>query len=235
MNRQSGNALFLILIAVALFATLSYALTQSGRGGGSSDKENAELKAANILSFANTLTYAVQRTLIIAGADITELYFNNDTYEAADGSNFNGTMGTPVDPSLYMFHPQGGGVVPLTFEDATATSCGSCGASRLLGGHFAIRWIAIPGVGTSLPELTLFGAQFSDDVCTAINRKSGISPDIPDATVVGGNYHTNGAAAPTSGGLGGTEVASLSGKTDFCFFTYSTSQRNLFIHVIKEY
>ena len=61
MNNSNGNALFLILIAVALFAALSYAVTQSGRGGGSIDRETAELNAAQIVQYMGAMQSAVQK------------------------------------------------------------------------------------------------------------------------------------------------------------------------------
>ena len=69
MNKQSekGNVLFLILIAVALFAALSYAVTHSSRGGGDVDSDKARLKASQILQWHATLKSEVLRFSLRSG------------------------------------------------------------------------------------------------------------------------------------------------------------------------
>ncbi len=60
--RDSGNVLFLILIAVALFAALAYAVTSSSRsGGGDISKEKASALASQILNHGIAVRTAVTR------------------------------------------------------------------------------------------------------------------------------------------------------------------------------
>lgn len=110
---ERGNALFLILIAVALFAALSYAVTQSGRGSGTIDKEQALISSSQITQFPAAVRTAVTR-MVITGTDVTELDFVNDG-TAADAEVFDTTGGGVVyqDPPGNI-----GGATAWTFLDA---------------------------------------------------------------------------------------------------------------------
>src|SRR5690606_5024544 len=92
---ERGNALFLILIAVALFAALSYAVTQSGRGGGTIDNETALINASQITQFPAAVRTAVTRMVL--------------TGTAVSGLNFDAVGGTGTDVETAVFNPSGGG------------------------------------------------------------------------------------------------------------------------------
>ena len=95
-QHQSGNVLFIILIAVALFAALSFAVTQSGRSGiddGSAEK--AELDQAVIDNYLACINAGTMKLQIIRGCTT----FNYDP--PADWGNEN--------KDCHIFHPEGAG------------------------------------------------------------------------------------------------------------------------------
>lgn len=77
---QAGNVLFLILIAVALFAALSYAVTQSTRsGGGDASSEKSLVSSAALTQYPASIKTAITRMIISSGVDVNYLLFNKPT------------------------------------------------------------------------------------------------------------------------------------------------------------
>lgn len=105
MYNNFGNALFLILVAVALFATLSYAVTQSSRGGGGIEKEQVELDAAVNQQCLASVERGENILKLFSKCDTTEL-----SYELPDGSNDNPSA--PSDESCHLFRTAGAGITP---------------------------------------------------------------------------------------------------------------------------
>ena len=107
-QKESGNVLFLILIAVALFAALSYAVTQSTRSGsGATTNETAGLDAAELVQYPTGVRTAVLR-MVIDGVDPQNLEFNAPS-----------TFGDLTSTEVGVFHPDGGGATYVLPPDAT--------------------------------------------------------------------------------------------------------------------
>ena len=103
-GKQKGSALFLILIAVVLFAALTYAITQSNRGdGASAGRETTSITAAQLVNYAQTLENAVNKLLLRGCAD-TEISFENLFVTGYTNPN------APTNKSCHIKDMAGGGV-----------------------------------------------------------------------------------------------------------------------------
>ena len=140
-RNESGNALFLILIAVALFAALSYAVTQSGRGSGTVDKETALIAAAQITQYPAALRSTVTR-MVITGTGVSAI-----RYDTTSGV---GVFAADGGASTNQAPPGNIGTITLGgLDGATNNAWGYKDTSDALNGYY------ITGVGT---DTTVSGA-----------------------------------------------------------------------------
>jgi len=186
--KEQGNVLFLILIAVALFAALSYAVTQSTRGGGD-NRERPQITAALVSQYFNAIETAITRLKIIKSCDDTELTIENDTYVGGIVGTWAGgqvmlPVGTnpnsPADGSCHVFNPNGGGVSPLVIQDAIEPYPMTGG-----GSSHSVWWgwpapgnpwfitQSVPGVGSSEPDLVGSLLYVPEEVCRSFGVQFG--------------------------------------------------------------
>jgi hypothetical protein len=159
---ERGNVLFLILIAVALFAALSYAVTQSSRtGGGASDGESNLINSAQVTQYPASVRTAIVR-MIIRGIAESQLQFNPPV-----------DFGTLTETRFGVFHPQGGGATYVLAPP------------ELMAGTDQGTWVfssryQIENIGTTVPannsanDVIAFLPNISLPVCQRINRELGI-------------------------------------------------------------
>lgn len=200
LMKQRGNALFLILIAIALFAALSYAITQSGRGsGGGISREQNIIIAARIMEVSNTLRAATTR-LRISGVKTADIKFNSGTWTEAC---------TETDGTC-LFTPEGGGATfPVVGRDIPTEAYDPAHLGDALNVYVPEPGdngtCAIQGAGGPGPDgaLTLMGLR--REVCEAINKGLGITGipaiDVTEMqTTIGDGYYTcNVLGGHTSG------------------------------------
>jgi hypothetical protein len=236
-----GNALFLILIAVALFAALSYAITQSGRGGGSIDNEQSMIDASNMVQYAGQLRQAVTRLKVIGGCSDTQLNFASARW-GTPASYVNAAA--PSDGSCDIFGANGGGV---SWQAPPA----STGATE-----YAVNGgITIYGVGTSVSDtdegskdLALYAWVRNKATCVQINNRMGIANPGGDPPTVSAANGISAIPATTyafrgifdnDNALGvASRAAEISGFPTGCVYCTRASdcpsQKYQFYHVLVE-
>jgi hypothetical protein len=185
---RRGNALFLILIAVALFAALSYAVTQTGRGGGSASREQTALMAAQIAQMGQDVTAAVQR-MILTGTDPNALAFG--AFDLTTYAWIPCTSGAGC-----VFAPDGGGAVlpqlPANSRDhAAAVTFFGPSADISQAYNILSTNVAVKGAGSDTsPDAYLQLGPITQAVCAQINQGLGLGAITPHYTFVAGAPNT---------------------------------------------
>jgi hypothetical protein len=191
MKSQRGNALFLILIAVALFGALSYAITTSSRGGGSSiARETTQLKASQMVQYAQAVRSGVQK-MVLFGTPVASI---NPWWDSGQ--------------ETALFSRAGGGVTKQT------ANVGAAGLPNETADYYFSMPsdnVAVSGVGTAAPEM-LMVVQFRLNaeglsLCQAINNVLKIS-GVP-GSAIGPDWVS---------ALPGTPVACVRNWNDFYIF-----------------
>lgn len=174
-NAEKGNVLFLILIAVALFAALSYVVTQSTRsGGGSTEREKNILSSAQMTQYPTALRTAIIR-MVLGGVSVENIKF-----DAPGTAPF-----TSLSASQLVFHPQGGGA---SFQEGPAdlSASGNTPLPWYYNANFDVPGIGIDGVGGN--DIVAFLPGVSQGVCRQVNENLGISIPTSGSTCTGSGY-----------------------------------------------
>jgi len=176
---ESGNVLFLILIAVALFAALSYVVTSTSRsGGGNVEGEKNAIAAGQLTRYPIVVRTAILR-MKAGGTGDTSVSFDSNTWGHTDYRHT-----PPQTNPNQVFHPAGGGVpferAPAEWLDSNFSAQTQYGAWLFTGS------ICVPGLAQG-DSATCSGAPetyelmsiipfINRSLCVELNRKLGVNP-----------------------------------------------------------
>lgn len=208
-SAENGNVLFLILIAVALFAALSYAVSTSSQvSPGGQGNEKGGIQAAQINIFPTVVRSQILR-MVVKNIDVTELEFNPPS-----------TFGTISDTDLAVFHPDAG--TPYARTDPAVM------ANELQGDWYFNMNFEINNIGSSTPgslsgnDIVAFLPGVKQNVCLRVNQENAVdlipsvssSSYLSDAMEMMDDSYT---PPSTETDIGDGVLTELSGKSFGCF------------------
>lgn len=190
-----GSVLFLILIAVMLFAALSYAMTRSSATGPAdrTAEDAAAIKSSQILQHATTVEQAVMR-MRIGGAMHEQISFHTPAWGHTNYRH------TPEAPDAYkIFHP-GGGAVSWSAPPQEAND----GSEWQITGAFEVSNVGSTCGGADCAELVMILPNITKAICDVINERIGIlgGQENVSLTAVGTSFTGSFTAADVIGNEG---------------------------------
>lgn len=217
---EQGSVFFIIFIGIALFAALSFVVSNMMREGSPDmvTRQKAQLTADEIVDYARAVREAAQSVQISNACSDTEVSFTSaagDAYEHASERQ-----------DCQIFHALGAGMTPQIQ--------GPGNRSWIFQGGPQIFNIGSNGTAAASGELLILIEVPTDEVCDAINKKLGLAPDIDGdtlpATLAAGTKF-NGSYN-VAGVIGDTIAPQLKGSHAGCLDHDTSSVPSLFYQVL---
>ena len=246
----SGNALFIIMIAVALFIALSFTVERTQFGLKQSNYEDDLLLASGLLQYVSAMEDAIGKMMLVNDCEETELSFNHDSDgdgNYIDADDIQNNPNAPTDYRCHLFHPNGGGVKFLKYSEQSYADAPYASNN----GHYFRFWPAtVLSVGDdNKNDLIVTVNGIDKNVCYIIHEQLGIdlpSGEVPNDAFTSMASSSTGAfegdfaddnIAVSPHAVGDGASATLDGQKTGCGCEYSsytgtTCSNALFYHVL---
>jgi len=190
MNNQRGTVFFYILIGVALFAALSYAVSQTLRvSSGSGEQMTGSIEKMNMYKsdldqFLEAIQLRINMMVISDGVNEKNIDFRTTKYLLGNNTqNCWNTNPGCTTASCRVFAPDSpDGIQPIIFEQIASKTL-QTSAGRPKNGHAQINQAIIEGVGSPAPDMVLQISGINPVFCNFYNSKQGITTNFTDSSV----------------------------------------------------
>jgi hypothetical protein len=162
-NRQSGNIIFFILLAIFLIGIVTAALRSGGIEGAAVDREDLTIKVSQVRQNASELEHAVN---LVMQNGISE---NDISFADPDAPSDYGTFNS--NPRAEIFNTGGGGA---RYRPAPS------GVNDGSGWEF-YGTTALPDVGSDKADLVAVLPNVTKDFCVQVNKANGQYRSMPPA------------------------------------------------------
>ena len=245
-----GNVLFLILIGIAVFASMTFGIMQSQRGGTMNlDQEKLANDIDKIISYGAAIERSLNALLLQSGCDITEVSFDHTDSSVYDTNGYYKNPNAPGDYSCHVFNPSSGVLSGGGIEWKTPPSIAQDNGSSEYG-FYGHKGVAQLGRSDGRDGIDLImGAKLSYDACVLVNEKAGVDNPGGDPPSYSGSFDFPLVASQTfpiagsgpsnqdgfiSGGYIGTggQANEVAGHKMGCIYSTSDSEYDFYYVVL---
>ncbi|MFP4313127.1 MAG: hypothetical protein ACLFR0_02260 [Alphaproteobacteria bacterium] len=177
-EKERGNALVYVLIAIVLFAALSFTLsrnTDTSEAGGL-EEDRAEIYASQIIS------YAAQAKSVIDQMEAQGVFIEEVDFTLPNDPNFD--TNNPVAPIYKVYHPQGGGLNLGTLNDVLIDDSNITTPADPAPGWYMGRFNNVEWSASNNTDIILVAYGINPTLCRILNEKIDptLSPNPPVMT-----------------------------------------------------